>query len=95
MPSTRASDIPRQPADMNAPFFDIPEVAWLLKVSVRTVRRRIAAGYPHSQAEENGTVLVSREDLAYYYEARRVAAPAFNRGRSKQRSTRKALEPAA
>jgi hypothetical protein len=91
MASTRASDVPRQPADMNAPFFDIPEVAWLLKVSVRTVRRRIAAGYPHSQAEENGNVLVSREDLAYYYEATRVAAPAFNR----RRPARKALESAA
>lgn len=92
MATKRASEIPTQPEDMNAPFFDLPEVAWLLKVSVRTIRRRIAAGYPHSQQERGGAIVVSREDLAYYYEANRVAAPAFNKGR---RTVRKSLEPAA
>ena len=73
----RASDVPTQPADMNAPFFSIPEVAWLMKCSVPTVRRRIKAGYPHSQRVKGGVILVSREDLAYYYDAHRVEAPAI------------------
>lgn len=78
----RASDVPLKPDDMNAPFFSIPEVAWLMKCSVPTVRRRIKAGYPHSQKHKHGVILISREDLDYYYAADRTAPPAI-RGRIK------------
>jgi hypothetical protein len=69
----RASDVPTKPADMNAPFFNIREVAWLMHCSVDTVRRRIRAGYPHSQQVKGGVIIISREDVAYYYAADRAA----------------------
>ncbi|WP_328746374.1 helix-turn-helix domain-containing protein [Streptomyces sp. NBC_00285] len=69
------SAIPTRPADLNAPYFDVREVAWLMKCSVRTVRRRLAAGrLAHSQEAKGGLVLISREDLARYYEANRIKA---------------------
>lgn len=71
MPSP--ANTPIKPPDPNAPFFNVREVAGLLHCSVRTVRRMIAAGYPHSQrAGKGGTILVSREDLTHYYAATRV-----------------------
>jgi excisionase family DNA binding protein len=79
----RASDVPVKPTDLAAPFFSIPEVAWLMKCSVPTVRRRIRAGYPHSQQVKGGVILISREDLDYYYAADRTAPPAIRRGRIK------------
>lgn len=79
----RASGTPSKPDDMTAPFFSIPEVAWLMKCSVPTVRRRIKAGYPHSQQVKGGVILISREDLDYYYAADRTAPPAIRRSRIK------------
>ncbi|MFD9222053.1 hypothetical protein ACFWDI_19025 [Streptomyces sp. NPDC060064] len=76
----RASDVPTQPADMNAPFFSIAEVAWLTKCSVPTVRRRIKAGYPHSQKVKGGVIIVSREDLPTWYAADRVHTMPVRRG---------------
>jgi excisionase family DNA binding protein len=70
MPSP--ANTPIQP-DPNAPFLSIREVAWELRCSVRTVRRMIADGYPHSQRSgKGGTILVSRDDLTHYYAATRV-----------------------
>lgn len=64
---------PTKPADLHAPFFKIPEVAYLLGCSVDTVRRRIRAGLlPCSQAERGGTITVSRADLDAYHEATRL-----------------------
>jgi excisionase family DNA binding protein len=78
---------PEKPEDLNAPYFNIREAAWLLKCSVKTVRRRINEdGYPHSRTSPGGPILISREDLPYYYEAHRVAATPIRR----QRRTRKA-----
>ncbi|MFJ5306139.1 helix-turn-helix domain-containing protein [Streptomyces sp. NPDC088350] len=67
------SATPTRPADFNAPYFDVREVAWLMKCSVRTVRRRLAAGrLAYSQEAKGGLILISQEDLARYYEANRI-----------------------
>jgi hypothetical protein len=66
------SKVPRKPEDLNAPFFDVPEVAWLLKVSVKTVYRRVAQGAPCSREGSTGPILVSQADLQHWYNAKRV-----------------------
>lgn len=76
-----ASNMPRQPADPNASVFTIQEAAYLLKCSVSTVRRRIAEGAPHSQRGSRGRIKISRDDLPYYYEMDRIAAPQRRRTR--------------
>lgn len=80
--TAKAYTLPVKPEDPNAPYFSIQEVAYLLKVSVKTVRRRINEdGHPHSRSTEGGKILVSREDLPYYYEANRVHAAPIRRPR--------------
>lgn len=93
-PRKQSPRTPTKPADLHAPFFKIPEVAYLLGVSVDTVRRRIRAGLlPCSQAERGGTITVSRADLDAYHEATRIVALP-QRGPSR-RSTRKPARAAA
>lgn len=79
---------PVKPEDPNAPYFKIQEAAYLLGVSVKTIRRRINEdGYPHSRSNGNsGTIRISREDLAYYYEAGRVAPTPLRRRASRPRA---------
>ncbi|MFF0588517.1 helix-turn-helix domain-containing protein [Streptomyces sp. NPDC003781] len=88
MPTKQSQRTPTQPRDLNAPFFDLREVAWILGVSVDTVRRRIRAGLlPCSQAVEGGTITVSRADLDAYHEATRlVRLPARNMRRRPARA---------
>ncbi|MFI8191450.1 helix-turn-helix domain-containing protein [Streptomyces sp. NPDC085946] len=83
MASKQSPRTPIEPRDLNAPFFNIREVAWLLHCSVPTVRRYIVAGLlPCSQSAPGGTIRVSQADLDAYHEAtRRVALP--------QRATRR------
>jgi len=72
---------PTQPADLDAPFFSIPEVAWLLKCSYATVLRLIKNDrLGASQDQKGGAIRVSREDIAAYYEASRIG-PAIPRRR--------------
>lgn len=86
MASTRSPNLPEKPEDPNAPYFNIREAAYLLKCSVKTVRRRINVdGYPHSRSSEGGPILISREDLAYYYEANRVTPAPIRRNRQTSR----------
>lgn len=76
MNTTQSPRTPTKPADLNAPFFNLREVAWLWNCSVDTVRRRIKAGLlPCSQAVEGGVILVSRSDLDAYHEATRRVTP--------------------
>lgn len=84
------SKVPRKPEDLNAPFFDVPEVAWLLKVSVKTVYRRVAQGAPCSREGSTGPILVSQADLQHWYNARRVQPI-----RQPRRASRKSLAPVA
>lgn len=75
MPSAQSPRTPTKPADLDAPFFSLREVAWLLKVSVETVRREIAAGrLPCSQRMKGGTIRVSRADLDAYHETTRLVS---------------------
>lgn len=71
-PDTDDPNKPKKPEDLNAPIFDIREVAYLLKCSVKTVRRRIAMGAPHSRGGPRSPIKVSREDLDYYYDMDRI-----------------------
>lgn len=67
---------PTKPLDMDAPYFSVLEVAWLLHCSFNTVRRMLADGrLAYSQREKGGTILVSREDLDAYHNAHRVGPP--------------------
>lgn len=73
MATAQSPRTPTRPADLNAPFFNLREVAWLWGCSVDTVRRRIRAGLlPCSQAVEGGSILVSRADLDACHEATRL-----------------------
>lgn len=82
MATDRSPNQPEKPEDLNAPYFNVREAAWLLKCSVKTVRRRINEdGYPHSRTSPGGPILISREDLPYFYEAHRVHATPIRRGR--------------
>ncbi|MFG3127452.1 helix-turn-helix domain-containing protein [Streptomyces tendae] len=73
MPTKQSPRTPTRPRDLNAPFFNLREVAWLLDCSVPTVRRYIAAGrLPCSQHEKGSAIRVSRADLDAYHEATRL-----------------------
>ncbi|MCX5365854.1 helix-turn-helix domain-containing protein [Streptomyces sp. NBC_00124] len=73
MATKQSPRTPIQPADLNAPFFELREVAWLLKCSVDTVRREIVAGrLPCSQRMKGSKIRVSRADLDAYHEATRL-----------------------
>lgn len=75
MPTKHSPRTPTKPRDLNAPFFNIREVAWILDCSVPTVRRYIEAGLlPCSQSAKGGTIRVSRADLDAYHEATRLVA---------------------
>jgi excisionase family DNA binding protein len=77
---------PTRPADLNAPFFNIREVAWILDCSVDTVRRSIAAGLlPCSQRMKGSAIRVSRADLDAYHEATRIVALPTQRIRRRAR----------
>ncbi|NUQ95192.1 MAG: helix-turn-helix domain-containing protein [Streptomyces sp.] len=82
MATKQSPRTPTKPADLNAPFFDIRETAWILKCSVDTVRRAITAGLlPCSQAKKGGTIRVSQDDLQAYHEATRIVALPRRTGR--------------
>lgn len=80
-PKITAPNMPRKPADPDAPFFTIQEAAYLLKCSVPTLRRRIADGAPCSRRGTRGRIKISREDLPHYYEMDRIAAAPRRRTR--------------
>ena len=68
--------IPTKPADLNAPYFDVRETAWLLKCSYDTVLRAIRGGrLGASQDQKGGAIRVSREDIDAYYNATRSGPP--------------------
>ncbi|MFF1650195.1 helix-turn-helix domain-containing protein [Streptomyces sp. NPDC058240] len=86
MPATRAPDKPIKPDDLNAPYFTVPEAAFVLRLSVKTLRRRIAAGLIGvSRDHEGGRIIVSRRDMDLYYEATRVHAEPIRRGGGRPR----------
>lgn len=93
MAHTRSPNVkaPIKPEDMQALFFSAPEVAWLMKISVKTVYRRVAAGYPCNQVG-TGPIRVSQEDLQVWYELDRSGAKA---PRPKRRPVRRQLAAAA
>ena len=73
MTTKQSPRTPTEPRDLNAPFFNLREVAWLWDCSVDTVRRAIKAGLlPVSQRVPGGVIIVSREDLDAYHQATRT-----------------------
>ncbi|MGW6872843.1 hypothetical protein ACWGHA_10970 [Streptomyces xanthophaeus] len=84
--SIASANTPKQPEDPNALVFDLREVAYLLKCSVTTVRRRIAEGYPHSRRGPRAPIKVSREDLPFWYEAERVGPQPVRRRTARRAS---------
>ncbi|MER6534381.1 helix-turn-helix domain-containing protein [Streptomyces sp900105755] len=77
-------------ADISTPqYYDLPEVAAILKCSVRTVRRYIANGrLAYSQEKPYAVIRVSADDIAAYYQATRVGPRITHRPR--RRPTRAA-----
>lgn len=82
---------PTKPEDLQQPFFNAAEVAWLMDISVKTVYRRVAAGYPCSRIG-TGPVKVSQADLQVWYELNRGGTAVL---RTKKRPARRQLAPAA
>jgi excisionase family DNA binding protein len=73
---------------MEAPYFSVREVAWLLHCSFNTVRRMLTDGrLAYSQREKGGTILVSREDLDAYHRAHRVGPTAPRQRRAHRTRT--------
>lgn len=73
MPTKQSPRTPTEPRDLNAPFFNLRETAWLLHCSYDTVRRYIKAGVlPCSQRVPGGVIVVTRDDLDAYYKATRT-----------------------
>lgn len=86
MPTKQSPRTPTKPEDLDAPFFSVPEVAWLLKVSYDTVLRLIRSGrLGASQDQKGGAIRVSRQDIDAYYLASRVG-PAIRRTRRPARA---------
>ena len=89
MTTTRSPDAiknantPKKPEDPNALVFDLREMAYLLKCSVATIRRRIADGYPHIRKGSRAPIKVSRDDLPYWLEADRVGPPPARRRKTR------------
>lgn len=83
--SIKNANTPKKPEDPNALVFDLREMAYLLKCSVMTVRRRIADGYPHSRKGPRAPIKVNRDDLPYWLEADRVG-PSPARRRTSRRA---------
>ncbi|WP_030169134.1 helix-turn-helix domain-containing protein [Streptomyces sp. NRRL S-813] len=79
-------------ADNGAPrFYDLREVAQILKCSVRTVRRLLADGrLGYSQERKGGVIRVSAQDIADYYEASRIGPAVSHRSRSRRRQPARA-----
>lgn len=79
-PPKQSPRTPTPPADLNAPFFTVREVAWLLHTSYATVRRMLEDGrLAYSQRERGGTILVSREDIDAYHRAHRIGPSVHGR----------------
>jgi excisionase family DNA binding protein len=70
-------------ADNGGPqYYDLREVAQILKCSVRTVRRYLASGrLGYSQEVKGGVIRVSEADIAAYYEASRMGPAIAHRTR--------------
>ncbi|WP_030917495.1 helix-turn-helix domain-containing protein [Streptomyces sp. NRRL B-24720] len=84
--TSRPTDQATPPADLNAPYFNIREAAWVMRISVKTLRRRIAAGrISVSRDSEGGRITVSREAIDQYYKATEVHALPLRRGISRPR----------
>jgi excisionase family DNA binding protein len=92
VPTTQSPRTPTKPADLEAPFFTVREVAWLLHSSYATVRRMLEDGrLAYSQREKGGTILVSREDIADYHDAHRIGPTVRGRrGSARRRPARAA-----
>jgi excisionase family DNA binding protein len=74
--SKQSSRTPTRPADLNAPFFDVRETAWILKCSFNTVRRLMEEGrLGYSQDKKGGAIRISRQDIDAYYNASRSGPP--------------------
>jgi hypothetical protein len=81
VPTKQSPRTPTEPRDLNAPFFNLRETAWLLHCSYDTVRRAIKAGLlPCSQRIPGGVIVVTREDMAEYHRRTRTVSA---RGRRK------------
>jgi excisionase family DNA binding protein len=78
--ATKQSPTPTKPADLDAPYFNVREVAWILRCSFNTVRRMLGDGrLGYSQDEKGGAIRVSRKDIDAYYEASRIGPPVVHR----------------
>jgi hypothetical protein len=80
----KKANTPKKPEDPNALVFDLREMAYLLKCSVATVRRRIAEGYPHIRKGSRAPIKVHRDDLSAWLEADRVGPPPARRRTSRR-----------
>lgn len=70
--------VPKKPEDPDAPYLTVQETAYVFGCAVKTIRRYIKGGAPHSRVGQR--IKLSREDRAYLYDLRRSGnAPAIRR----------------
>lgn len=81
---------PQKPEDPNAEFLTIQETAYVLRCSVRTIRRHIADGSPHSRVGRG--IVMSRADRQSLYDKRQagVVPPRTKPGARARRGIRQA-----
>jgi excisionase family DNA binding protein len=78
--SKQSPRTPTKPADLNAPYFDVRETAWILKCSYDTVLRLIRnKRLGASQDQKGGAIRISRQDIDAYYNATRSGPPTSRR----------------
>ncbi|MFE2710522.1 helix-turn-helix domain-containing protein [Streptomyces mirabilis] len=73
--------------DIDGPrYYDLREVASILKCSVRTVRRLLADGrLGYSQEKPYAVIRVSAQDIADYYQASRIGPTRATRAHGRPR----------
>lgn len=83
--TTKVTDQAR-PDNLDAPYLNIREAAYVMRISVKTLRRRIAAGrISVSRDTEGGKITISREAIDAYYRATQVHAVPIRRGAGRPR----------
>lgn len=61
-----------KPEDPDAEYLTLQEFAYVLRVSPKTLRRRVKAGARHTRPEGTRRILFSRKDRDYYHESSQV-----------------------
>lgn len=85
---TSPYDQPQQPADPDAEYLTVQETAWVLRCSVKHLRRGVRDGL-YTASRTGRRLVFDREARAHIYDVRRIDAKPL------RRTPRRARKPAA